>query len=654
MNNAAPYAAVVYSIVISFSEIINEYKSRSIEQDSSILEIFRLLKITFNLVRNEMRLICAPHSRQLVLAQNFAVNKSKTYKIKNRQQRRTSLSQLRRTSVIAVHAQRQEGNNEEPEGIIAASSVVGEEDTWESWADAPDTDKIASSEEFDSAGDAGDYSWLDDLGALASSLRSDLSQEQEAINAGAHASFIDGIVPRERAYLVGAALKSAQRHGRIGYGILESLEELGRLADTAGLEVVGHTHQLLDEPNPRTYIGTGKVAEIVAAVQRTGAETVIFDDELSPGQLRNLDRALGGECRLCDRTALILDIFDQRAASREGKLQVELAQVEYQIPRLTKMWAHLERQSGSGQVKGMGEKQIEIDRRLLRSRAARLRRDIEEVRTHRKAYRDRRASTPIPVVALVGYTNAGKSTLLNTLTNAGVLAEDQLFATLDPTTRRVTMPGGKEVLLSDTVGFIQKLPTQLVAAFNATLEEIKDAALLLHVVDASHTSAAAQVDAVNNVLKDLGVINVPTLTVWNKLDACADPDAVAAVASRREGTVCVSGLSGNGVENLLGAVSTRLQNAMKSVRVLIPYAQGDLVEEIHRCGVVDEMEYTESGALMQVHVPPNLASKLTPLLVESSGDGASFGQQRAEDFGIVLDDNIEDWSDEELEEMEKL
>ncbi|KAG7671682.1 hypothetical protein Ndes2526B_g07430 [Nannochloris sp. 'desiccata'] len=602
-----------------------------------------------------MRLICAPQSRQLVPAQNRVVSKSSKINIKHRQHLRNPFPQLRIPFVVGVQAQRQEqeGRNEDPEGI---TSGRGAEDAWESWSDAPDTEKIISSIEDDtSAGNAGDYSWLDDLGALASSLRSEMSQEQEAISAEVHASFIDGIVPRERAYLVGAALKSAQRPGRIGYGILESLEELGRLADTAGLEVVGHTHQLLDEPNPRTYIGTGKVAEIVAAVQRTGAETVIFDDELSPGQLRNLDRALGGECRLCDRTALILDIFNQRAASREGKLQVELAQVEYQIPRLTKMWAHLERQSGSGQVKGMGEKQIEIDRRLLRNRAARLRRDIEEVRTHRKAYRDRRASTPIPVVALVGYTNAGKSTLLNTLTNAGVLAEDQLFATLDPTTRRVTMPGGKEVLLSDTVGFIQKLPTQLVAAFNATLEEIKDAALLLHVVDASHPSAAAQVDAVNKVLKDLGVINVPTLTVWNKLDACADPEAVAAVAARRDGTVCVSGLSGNGVENLLGAVSTRLQNTMKSVRVLIPYAQGDLVEEIHRCGVVDEMEYTEGGALMQAHVPPNLASKLVPLLVEISGDGGvSFGQQRAEDFGIALGSSNDDWTEEELEELEKL
>jgi len=254
------------------------------------------------------------------------------------------------------------------------------------------------------------------------------SEEQEASLAARIDStngskgLVEGAIPKERAFLVGAALKSDQRPGRIGYGILESLEELGRLAESAGLEVVGHTHQLLDEPNARTYIGTGKVAEIAAALERTSAEIVIFDDELSSGQLRNLEKAFGGAgVRLCDRTSLILDIFSQRAASREGKLQVELAQAEYQIPRLTRMWSHLERQAGgaAGRTKGMGEKQIEVDRRLLRSRAAKLRKDIEDVRTHRKAYRDRRAAAPIPVVALVGYTNAGKSTLLNTLTDAG-------------------------------------------------------------------------------------------------------------------------------------------------------------------------------------------------------------------------------------------
>eukprot|EP00884_Botryococcus_braunii_P005091 jgi/Botrbrau1/14583/Bobra.0312s0008.2 len=280
-----------------------------------------------------------------------------------------------------------------------------------------------------------------------------------------------GVPPPERAFLVGVQVKMPPKQRGMGYTISESLHELGRLADTAGLHVVGQTYQQLETPSPRTYIGSGKVEEVVGAVAETGAETLIFDDELTPGQLRNLERALGDRVRICDRTALILDIFSQRAATREGQLQVELAQCEYQLPRLTRMWTHLERQAG-GRVKGMGEKQIEVDKRLLRTRIAALRRNLEEVRRNRQLSRDRRAQGQLPVIALVGYTNAGKSTLLNLLTGAGVLAEDKLFATLDPTTRRVLLPGGKEVLFTDTVGFIQKLPTQLVAAFRATLEGV--------------------------------------------------------------------------------------------------------------------------------------------------------------------------------------
>lgn len=520
---------------------------------------------------------------------------------------------------------------------------------WESWDDAPDTPIIIESD-----ADTNTTQIFDDLSSLASldsANLNPLTAEQEALLIRQQQQQEYNNEVKERVYLVAASLKSA--HKRIGYGVLESLEELGRLAETAGLEVVGHTYQLLDEPNPRTYVGTGKVAEIAAAVARTGAESIVFDDELSPGQLRNLDKALGGQCRLCDRTALILDIFSQRAATREGKLQVQLAQTEYQLPRLTRMWAHLERQSGSGQVKGMGEKQIEVDRRLLRNQAAKLRKEIEEVRTHRKAYRERRASAPIPVVALVGYTNAGKSTLLNTLTNAGVVAEDRLFATLDPTTRRIQMPGGQEVLISDTVGFIQKLPTQLIAAFRATLEEIKDASLLLHVVDASHPSAAAQVEAVNVVLKELGVSsNLPTLTVWNKIDACADPGAVAAVAARRPGTVCVSGLTGNGVENLLAAVANKLQNSMKYIQALIPYSEGDLVEEVHRCGVVASVEYCERGAVIRAHVPPYLAMRLQNNHYYVDDDDFGDSDERDDDFD---DDNgAVVWSEEELEELEQV
>ncbi len=497
-------------------------------------------------------------------------------------------------------------------GSRGESQREEERDSWLSWSDSPG---VPLSSPSDSASGKSQDDVVSALSDLASSLSS-LDGEEDVWQ---QPQFVEYDL-KEKVFLVSAALKSSQQRKKVGYSILESLEELGRLAETAGLEVVGYTYQLLDVPNPRTYVGTGKVAEIADAIQDTGAETVVFDDELSPGQMRNLEKALGENVRLCDRTALILDIFSQRAATREGKLQVELAQAEYQLPRLTRMWSHLERQTSGGgqggQVKGMGEKQIEVDRRLLRNQAAKLRRQIEEVRSHRKAYRERRAAAPIPVIALVGYTNAGKSSLLNTLTDAGVVAEDQLFATLDPTTRRVIMPGGQEILFSDTVGFIQKLPTQLVAAFRATLEEIKDASLLLHVVDASHPSAAAQVDAVNKVLEDLEVQNIPALTVWNKIDACANPEAVMSVASKRQETVCVSATESYGIDDLLDAITQQLQKKMLNMVVLIPYNKGDLVDEIHRSGVVLREEYTDQGTMMQVHVPTHLAGKLEQLQVD--------------------------------------
>lgn len=489
-------------------------------------------------------------------------------------------------------------------GTRGGESQPEEHDPWLSWSDSPDVASSSSSPQSDDM-----VSVLSDLASSLSSFDGDEDTRQQF-------QVVD-YDEKEKVFLVAAALKSSQKNTTVGYSILESLEELGRLAETAGLDVVGYTYQLLDVPNPRTYVGTGKVGEIAEAIRDTGAETVLFDDELSPGQMRNLEKALGKNVRLCDRTALILDIFSQRAATREGKLQVELAQAEYQLPRLTRMWSHLERQTSGGgqgnQVKGMGEKQIEVDRRLLRNQAAKLRKQIEEVRSHRRAYRERRAAAPIPVIALVGYTNAGKSSLLNTLTDAGVVAEDQLFATLDPTTRRVVMSGGQEILFSDTVGFIQKLPTQLVAAFRATLEEIKDATLLLHVVDASHPSAAAQVDAVNKVLDDLEVQNIPSLTVWNKIDACANPEAVMSVANRRRETVCVSATESYGIDDLLDAIIEQLQKKMVQMNVLIPYTQGDLVDEIHRSGVVLREEYTEHGTMMHVHVPRQLAGRLESL-----------------------------------------
>ncbi|KFK27333.1 hypothetical protein AALP_AA8G369300 [Arabis alpina] len=414
----------------------------------------------------------------------------------------------------------------------------------------------------------------------------------------------------EKAYLVGVERKG---DGECLFNIEESLEELEQLADTAGLMVVGSTYQKLTSPNPRTYIGSGKVAEIKSAINALDVETVIFDDELSPGQLRNLEKAFGGDVRVCDRTALILDIFNQRAATHEAALQVALAQMEYQLPRLTRMWTHLERQSGSGQVKGMGEKQIEVDKRILRTQIGVLKKELESVRKHRKQYRSRRVAIPVPVVSLVGYTNAGKSTLLNQLTGANVLAENRLFATLDPTTRRVQMHNGKEFLLTDTVGFIQKLPTTLVAAFRATLEEISESSLLVHVVDISHPLANQQIEAVEKVLSELDVSSVPKLVVWNKVDRVDYPQKVKLEAEESGDVICISALTGEGLDDFCNAVHEKLKDSMVWVEALLPFDKGDLLSTIHKVGMVEEAEYTENGTLIRAHVPLRFAQLLKPM-----------------------------------------
>ncbi|KAH0680590.1 hypothetical protein KY284_021675 [Solanum tuberosum] len=413
----------------------------------------------------------------------------------------------------------------------------------------------------------------------------------------------------EKAYLVGVACKGDTEDS---FGIEESLKELAQLADTAGLLVVDSTYQKLSSPNPRTYIGSGKVSEIKSAIRAFDVETVIFDDELSPGQLRNLEKAFGGDVRVCDRTALILDIFNQRAATREASLQVSLAQMEYQLPRLTRMWTHLERQAG-GQVKGMGEKQIEVDKRILRTQIGVLKKELESVRKHRKQYRNRRVSVPVPVVSLVGYTNAGKSTLLNQLTGADVLAEDRLFATLDPTTRRVQMKNGKEFLLTDTVGFIQKLPTTLVAAFRATLEEIAESSILVHVADISHPLAEQQIEAVEKVLSELDTSSIPKLMLWNKVDKAEDPEKIKLEAKTRNDVVCVSALTGEGLDEFCNEIQNRLKDAMVWVEALIPFDKGELLSTIHQVGMVERTEYTEKGTLVRAHVPLRFARLLTPM-----------------------------------------
>jgi GTP-binding protein HflX len=369
---------------------------------------------------------------------------------------------------------------------------------------------------------------------------------------------------QERAYLIGVEVKDAT-----GWTSQSSLDELALLTDTAGAVVVGRAVQRLERPNSATYIGKGKVEEIVALRQEIPYDVVIFDDELSPSQQRNLENALS--VKVIDRTALILDIFARRARTREGRLQVELAQLEYLLPRLAGQWSHLERLGAGIGTRGPGESQLETDRRLVRTRIARLRDQIEEVRRHRQLYRRRRAKQGVPVVALVGYTNAGKSTLMNTLSGAGVLAENQLFATLDPVTRKVALPSGGHFLLTDTVGFIQKLPAQLVAAFRATLEELTDADLLLHLVDITHPSAADQAQTVEETLEELEVAEKPRLTLLNKVDlleteggpvaSLADlADLANTLQRQRPDALLISGERGWGLDTLRARIDAALHD----------------------------------------------------------------------------------------------
>jgi GTP-binding protein HflX len=347
-----------------------------------------------------------------------------------------------------------------------------------------------------------------------------------------------------------------------------SLEELAQLALTAGADVVGRCVQRLERPTPAYYVGRGKVQELASLRHRLGYGTIIFDDELSPSQQRNLEDAL--QIKVLDRTALILDIFAQHARTREGALQVELAQHEYLLPRLAGQWTHLERLEGAIGTRGPGETQLETDRRLIRRKIQHLKRQIEEVRRQRALYRRRRTRQGMPVASLVGYTNAGKSTLMRALSGADVLVGDKLFATLDPVTRRVTLPQGGAFLLTDTVGFIQKLPTQLVAAFRATLEELSEASLLLHVVDITHPDAAEQAQTVEDTLADLGLADKPCITVLNKADLICGPDGVpiegledlsdvrASLRYWQPDALLVSAVKGWGLTDLLGRIEAGL------------------------------------------------------------------------------------------------
>ena len=415
----------------------------------------------------------------------------------------------------------------------------------------------------------------------------------------------------ERVYLVGAELKDKSKAKANTLPLEESLDELAQLSETAGLKVVGRAVQRLGSLDRRTYIGSGKVAEVLEHARALSVNTVIFDDELSPSQARNIERLAGDtDIRVTDRTALILDVFSTRAATAEGRLQTQLAQVLYQLPRLTRMWTHLERQSG-GKTKGAGELQLEIDKRLLREQAARLRAKIEDVRRHREVYRQRRAEASVPILTLVGYTSAGKSALLNKLTDAAVLSDAMLFATLDPTTRRCEMPSGHACLITDTVGFVQKLPTQLVAAFRATLEEVQEASVLIHVVDASHEDFRPYMDAVDAVLKQLDVAHIPMVVLWNKIDIAADPERLRQEAKlQKVRTVCASALTGEGLDDLWLAVQELTEQQLVQLQVLLPFAQMDLLSDIRRHGSVESEEYTEEGVLVKAKVPLFVSQRL--------------------------------------------
>jgi len=400
--------------------------------------------------------------------------------------------------------------------------------------------------------------------------------------------------PRERAFLVGVELRSEPSL----LPLEDSLAELALLADTAGLEIVGETTQKLDKPNPETYIGSGKVEEIMILVEETLADMVIFDSELSPRHQRELEEKFGDKVRIIDRTALILDIFAQHADTREGILQVELAYYEYRLPRLTRAWTHLARQAGGGGgrtgstggvgLRGPGETQLEVDRREIRKRISHLKAELEKVRAHRHRYREQRRRSNVPTVALVGYTNAGKSTLLNKLARADVYVANQLFATLDPTTRRVELPAGHTALFTDTVGFIQKLPTQLVAAFRATLEEINEADLLIHVLDVTHPNALEQWQSVQETLLDIGSEEVPMVTALNKIDLLSDPVSISQVLSKKTPTTPISALTGDGTEDLLRLIESQLFENYTPATVYIPYKEGQFISLFHEQGKVEE------------------------------------------------------------------
>jgi len=418
---------------------------------------------------------------------------------------------------------------------------------------------------------------------------------------------------QERALLIGL-----EKQGVSKWDLHDSLEELRELANSAGAEVVDTVTQKLQKPTAPYYIGRGKAESIKESCQDQQVTSVIFDDELSPAQGRNLENLFAR--KVLDRTQLILDIFAQRARSREGRLQIELAQLQYLLPRLTRMWHHLSRQTGGIGTRGPGETQLEVDRRRVQERIARLERELEAVRKTRAIQRESRKRHQWPVAAVVGYTNAGKSTLLNLLTGADVVTENKLFATLDPTTRSLVLPNKQRVLLTDTVGFLRKLPHTLIESFKATLEEVNEADLLIHIVDLSHQRVEEQMEAVDGVIKELDAYGKQTLIVFNKIDNLPPPSPGCGLAGNRElaesytkrfpGSVAISARTGEGVNKLVQALEDALASWRLRSRFRISANESPLIAEIHRVGHVLELRYEDNDVLIVAHVPPDLAQKL--------------------------------------------
>ena len=411
-------------------------------------------------------------------------------------------------------------------------------------------------------------------------------------------------VKKELAILAGLAAACMDEHERSSD---VSMEELASLVETAGGEVVASVVQNLPTPNPRTFIGDGKVKEMKDLIEKNNCDLAVFDNELSPSQMRVLSEELG--VKVLDRSGLILDIFAQRAQTREGQLQVELAQYKYLLPRLTGMWTHLVRQTASGGsspigTRGPGETQLETDRRHIRRRIQKLEEELAQVRKVRETQRRRREKNSMPVVSLIGYTNAGKSTLLNCLTDSSIPANNRLFDTLDTTTRRLRIDETQEILLSDTVGFIRKLPTHLIEAFKATLEELKFADVLLHVIDISNPEWEEQARVVDSLITQLGAEETPCLRVFNKCDA------YSGILPHGDDVICISAATGEGSDELLSRLSQMLDRGKKQVTLLIPYSEGSYINLLSMEAVIERQEYTENGVEIDAVVTPEIFGRI--------------------------------------------